>query len=74
MKCFASQKESSSHLNHFLHYQNSKCFDAEVKKAVSQKNRKNDTFRKKDCFCKIIYAIIASNDVGTNYGLPKQKG
>ena len=40
MKSFASQKESSSHLNHFLQYQNSKCFDAEVKKAVSQKKQK----------------------------------
>lgn len=40
MKSFASQKESSSHLNHLLQYQNSKCFDTEVKKAVSQKKQK----------------------------------
>lgn len=45
-----------------------------LKKLFRKKNRKNDTFRKKDCFCKIIYAIITLNDVGTNYGLPKQKG
>ena len=49
-RCFANRQIRSSHekfcfakgehLNHFLQYQNSKCFDTEVKKAVSQKKQK----------------------------------